>query len=54
MREEGRDLGLNRYLVPRERSIQTEIYQERKRQLNEKFNKHVIDYKQQNGVKEET
>ena len=54
MREEGRDLGLNRYLVPRERSIQTKIYQEGKWQLNEKFNKHRIDYKQQNGVKGET
>ena len=35
-------------------SIQTKIYQEGKRQLNEKFNKHRIDYKQQNGVKGET
>ena len=54
VQEEGRDLGLNRYLVPRERSIQTKIYQEGKWQLNEKFNKHRIDYKQQNGVKGET
>ena len=35
-------------------SIQTKIYQEGKWQLNEKFNKHRIDYKQQNGVKGET